>query len=150
MDITYIPLQKGFMYMTAIIDVFSRYIVGWNLSNSLDASVSIDVVKNAVEKHGKPEILNSDQGSQFTSEAYLNILKEYCIAISMDSKGRALDNIYIERFWRTIKYDYIYINPPSDGIVLYKGIQNWLEHYHYRAHQGINRKKPFELYSKVA
>ena len=95
-------MKKGFMYLTAVIDVYSRYIVGWGLSNSLDASASLDVVKQAIAMHGKPQILNSDQGSQFTCNGYIEYLQTEKIKISMDGKGRALDNIYIERFWRTI------------------------------------------------
>jgi len=122
-DITYIPMKNGFMYLTAIIDVFSRYIVGWGLSNSLDAESSIRVVKEAVAIHGRPQILNSDQGCQFTCKEYVEYLKAEHIQISMDSRGRALDNLYIERFWRTIKYQYIYLNPENNGLELYKGIK---------------------------
>jgi len=107
------------MYLTDIIDVYSRYIVGWGLSNSLDAGSSLKVLKEAVSIHGKPEILNSDQGCQFTCKEYIDYLKANHIQISMDGKGRALDNIYIERFWRTIKYQYIYLNPAQNGLNLY-------------------------------
>lgn len=149
-DITYVPLKKGFMYLTAIIDVYSRYIVGWGLSNTLDAESSMDVVRNAIAQYGKPEIINSDQGSQFSCRQYVEYLQEQGIRISMDGKGRALDNIYIERFWRTIKYQHIYLNPAEDGISLYMGIKKWLENYHYKAHQGIERKKPSQLYLMAA
>jgi len=149
-DITYIPMKNGFMYLTAIIDVFSRYIVGWGLSNSLDAGSSIRVVKEAVAIHGKPQILNSDQGCQFTCKEYIEYLKAEHIQISMDSRGRALDNIYIERFWRTIKYQYIYLNPVNNGLELYKGIKKWIERYHNRDHQGINRMKPNIIYYDAA
>ena len=149
-DITYIPMAEGFMYLTAIIDIYSRYIVGWGISNSLEAQASLDVVKEAIATHGKPEIINSDQGSQFTCEEYVNYLKEQKVQISMDGKGRAIDNIYIERFWRTIKYQHIYLNPATDGIELYDGIANWLERYHNRAHQGIKRIKPMVKYKSVA
>ena len=149
-DITYIPMKKGFMYLTAVIDVYSRYIVGWGLSNTLDAGASLDVVKQAIATHGKPQILNSDQGSQFTCKGYIEYLVAEKIKISMDGKGRALDNIYIERFWRTIKYQYVYLNPCESGLELYAGIRNWLERYHFRAHQGINRKKPAELFEMCA
>ena len=101
-DITYVPMAKGFMYLTAVIDVYSRYIVGWGLSNTLDAEASLQVLKAAVAEHENPEIVNSDQGSQFTCQQYVDYLKSESIYISMDGKGRALDNIYIERFWRTI------------------------------------------------
>ncbi len=149
-DITYVPMQKGFMYLTAIIDVYSRYIVGWGLSNSLDAESSLEVLKNAITKHGKPEIINSDQGSQFTCRQYVDYLAKQEIRISMDGKGRALDNIYIERFWRTIKYQHIHLNPAQDGISLYMGIKKWIEKYHYKAHQGIERKKPSDLFLMAA
>jgi putative transposase len=149
-DITYIPMQKGFMYLTAIIDVYSRYIVGWGLSNSLDADSSLSVVKKAVTEYGKPRIINSDQGTQFTCKEYVDYLKKQDIQISMDGKGRALDNIYIERFWRTIKYQYIYLNPAASGIELFAGIKKWIDKYHYKAHQGIKRKKPINKYKMVA
>lgn len=149
-DITYIPMKKGFMYLTAIIDVYSRYIVGWGLSNSLDASCSLDVVKKAIKQYGKPEILNSDQGCQFTCKSYIDYVKSQEIKISMNGKGRALDNIYIERFWRTLKYQHIYLNPASDGFSLYKGIKLWINKYHYKAHQGINRVKPAVKYKITA
>lgn len=145
-DITYIPMALGFMYLTGIIDVYSRYIVGWNISNTLDASASLKVVKQAVREYGKPEILNSDQGSQFTCGTYVEYLKEEGIQISMDGKGRALDNIYIERFWRTIKYQHIYLNPAADGQELYRGIRKWLFRYHNRKHQGNGRIKPIVKY----
>lgn len=149
-DITYVPMRKGFMYLTAVIDVYSRLIVGWGLSNTLDAKSSLEVIRQAVKNHGKPEILNSDQGSQFTCLEYVKYLKDEGIKISMDGKGRALDNIYIERFWRTIKYQHIYLNPADDGISLYKGIMNWIDKYHHKDHQGIDRVKPIEKYNNAA
>lgn len=149
-DITYIPMKKGFMYLTAIIDVYSRFIVGWGLSNSLDAESSLDVVKQALATHGNPEILNSDQGVQFTCKQYIDYLKKKGIKISMDGKGRALDNIYIERFWRTIKYQNIYLNSYESGIDLYRGIKKWIERYHHRDHQGIERNKPISYYKVAA
>lgn len=149
-DITYVPMQKGFMYLTAVIDVYSRYLVGWGLSNTLDAEASLKVLKAAVAEHGKPEIVNSDQGSQFTCQQYVDYLKDAAISISMDGKGRALDNIFIERFWRTIKYQHIYLNPASDGITLYQGISRWIDKYNQKPHQGINRNKPANLYQRAA
>jgi len=149
-DITYIPMQRGFMYLTAIIDIYSRYIVGWGLSNSLAAEASLEVVRQAIADHGTPDILNSDQGSQFTCGEYVDYLKEQDIQISMDGKGRALDNIYIERFWRTIKYQHIYLNPADDGRQLFHGIAKWLERYHHRDHQGIGRTKPADKYLLAA
>ena len=149
-DITYIPMKNGFMYMTAVIDVYSRYIVGWGISNSLDASESLKVVKEAMKIHGKPDILNSDQGTRFSCKSYVEYLKKEEIKISMDGKGRCLDNIFIERFWRTIKYQHIFLNPAKDGLDLYLGIQKWIQRYHNRGHQGIELKKPAEKYKLAA
>lgn len=149
-DITYVPMKSGFMYLTAVIDVYSRYIVAWGLSNTLDSQSVLQVIKEAVARCGKPEILNSDQGSQFTCYDYVSYLKEEGIKISMDGKGRALDNIYIERFWRTIKYQHIYLHSYETGLELYKGIKQWLVRYHNRRHQGTGNKKPLKIYKKAA
>jgi len=111
-DITYIPMPKGFLYLTAITDVCSRYVVGWGISNSLDAFCNLNVTKEAVARHGKPEIINSDQRSQFTCHEWIELLEKEEIKISMDEKGRAIDNIFIERFWRSVKWDYVYIKVP--------------------------------------
>lgn len=146
-DITYIPMKKGFMYLTAIIDVYSRFIVGWGISNSLTAEASHKVLKEAITMHGCPEIINSDQGCQFTCKEWVSLLKENDIKISMDGKGRAIDNIYIERFWRTIKYDYVYLHPVNDGLELYQGIKEFIEFYNFeKSHQGLDRKKPAAVY----
>jgi len=139
-DITYVPMAKGFMYLTEIIDVFSRKIVAWGLSNSLEAEASLAVIRDALATHGCPEIINSDQGSQSTCRDYVDLLKGKGIRISMDGKGRALDNIYIERFWRSIKYRHIYLNPANDGISLYRGIAGWIEKYNRKKHQGTGEK----------
>lgn len=114
-------MQKGFMYLTAIIYIYSRKIVSWGLSNTLDAEASLRVVRSAIEQYGSPEIINSDQGSQFTCGEYIELLKKEKIRISMDGRGRAIDNIYIERFWRSIKYRHIYLNPANDGLELFRG-----------------------------
>jgi putative transposase len=146
-DITYIPMAKGFMYLTAIIDIYSRYVVGWGLSNTLAADASIKVLNDAILTHGKPEIVNSDQGSQFTCEKWVKTLNDYDISISMDGRGRALDNIYIERLWRTVKRDYVYLNPAEDGWELFKGLQIFFNKYNYKKHhQGISREIPYERY----
>lgn len=146
-DITYIPMKKGFMYLTAIIDVYSRFIVGWGLSNTLSAASVHEVVDQAIEAYGKPEIINSDQGSQFTCAAWLEKMRNYSIKVSMDGKGRATDNAYIERFWRTVKRDYVYLFPPINGWELEKGLDRFIKRYNFeRSHQGINRKKPAEIY----
>jgi putative transposase len=134
-DITYIPMRHGFMYLTAIIDVYSRKIVGWGISNSLSAQWCKNVLQDAISKYGKPEIINSDQGTQY--------LESQGIKISMDGKGRALDNIWIERFWKSIKYDYIYLNPADDGFELYEGVQNHIAYYNDKTHH-TTRQTPNE------
>lgn len=139
-DLTYIPMKRGFLYLTAIIDVYSRYIVGWGLFNTLDAQNSLEVLKEAIALHGKPEIINSDQGSQFTCSGWVEYLKNEDIIISMDGRGRALDNIYIERFWRTLKWEYVYLNPAEDGKELQKGLKKYLYYYNnQRTHQNLKR-----------
>ncbi len=146
-DITYIPMVKGFLYLTAIIDVYSRYVVAWGISNSLEASSSHDVLKEAVEAHGKPQIINSDQGCQFTCHEWIKYIEQLSILISMDGKGRALDNIFIERLWRSVKYDYVYLSPANDGLELYKGLDKYFKHYNNELnHQGIGRITPASLY----
>lgn len=110
----------------------------------------MEVVRTAIKQHGKPEIINSDQGIQFTCKQYVDFMKEKEITISMEGKGRALDNIYIERFWRSIKYQHIHLFPAEDGVSLYIEIKEWLNKYHYKSHQGIARNKPSELYLKAA
>lgn len=150
-DITYVPMAKGFMYLVAIIDVYSRFIVAWGLHNTLAAENSLDVLKQAIAKYGKPEIINSDQGSQYTSKLWIEHLKNEGIKISMDGKGRALDNIFIERFWRTVKQDYVYLNPAQDGLELYGGLRDFIEHYNFeKTHQGIDRKIPSSMFFKPA
>jgi len=146
-DISYIPMKRGFMYLTAIIDVYSRYIVGWQLSNTLEKETQTLVMNEAIKKYGKPEIVNSDQGSQYTSNHWIGCMENHDIKISMDGKGRATDNIYIERFFRTIKYDYIYLNPVESGWELYEGIQDFIKGYNKRSHQGINNQKPKDLFN---
>ena len=146
-DISYIPMKRGFMYLTAIIDVYSRYIVGWQLSNTLEKETQTLVMNEAIKKYGKPEIVNSDQGSQYTSNHWIGCMENHGIKISMDGKGRATDNIYIERFFRTIKYDYIYLNPVESGWELYEGIQDFIKGYNKRSHQGIDNQKPKDLFN---
>lgn len=150
-DITYIPMRKGFMYLTAVIDLYSRFVVSWGVSNSLTSEASLKVIKEAVEEYGCPEIINSDQGSQFTCQEWINFWQDKQVKISMDGKGRAIDNIFIERLWRTVKYNHVYLWPASDGLELYQGLQEYLRYYNYeRSHQGINRKKPYDLFKTAA
>jgi putative transposase len=150
-DITYIPMKNGFLYLTAIIDLYSRFIVGWGISNTLDAEASLSVMKQAIKEHGKPEIVNSDQGSQFTCELWIEHMSKEGVTVSMDGKGRALDNIFIERFWRSLKYDYVYLHPANDGLELYQGLKDYINYYNYELkHHGIGRRIPADLYKKAA
>lgn len=150
-DITYVAMAKGFMYLTAIIDVYSRYVVAWDVFNSLDAENSLNVLKMAIGEHGKPEIINSDQGSQFTCALWTEYVESQNITISMDGRGRATDNIYIERLWRTVKRDYIYICPADNGTELFKGLNMFFNYYNNKKkHQGIGRCIPVSLYKMVA
>ena len=151
MDITYIPMKKGFMYLTAIIDLNSRYVVNWSLSNNMSAEWCTEVVTEAIKKHGVPEIFNTDQGSQFTSEVFTNTLISNGIKISMDGKGRALDNIFVERLWRSVKYEKVYLNVYEDGLSLFQGINSYFEFYNnQRGHQSLDYQTPMNKYKNVA
>jgi putative transposase len=151
MDITYIPMKNGFMYLTAVIDLYSRYLVGWQISNSLEKETQTELVSELFEKYGKPEIINTDQGSQYTCEHWVSFLKENGIKISMDGKGRATDNAIVERFFRTLKQKHVYLHPAKDGLELYSGINKFINRYNSkRRHQGIGRIKPIELYPQAA
>lgn len=150
-DLTFIPMKNGFLYLTAIIDLYSRYVVGWGISNSMETDATLAVLKQAIREHGKPQIINSDQGSQFTSDKWVNYLKKEDVKISMDGKGRWVDNIFIERLWRSVKYDHVYIHPAADGLELYQGLKEYFKYYNYDLrHQGIGRKIPAELYYPAA
>ncbi len=146
-DITYIPMEKGFMYLFAIIDVYSRYVLGWSLSNTMTAEWCVETIEEAISIHGKPEIINSDQGSQFTSSVYLDCLKKHEIRISMDGKGRAIDNIFIERLWRSVKYEHIYLHVCNDGLELWRGLNQYFGFYNQeRPHQSLDYRTPEEYY----
>ena len=146
-DITYIPMSAGYMFLYAIIDMDSRFITGWGLSNNMTNEWCTTITREALYKWGNPEIFNTDQGSQFTSESFIKLLQEHQIRISMDGKGRAIDNIFIERFWRTIKYEYVYINPANGGHELYDGIQEYMQFYNYeRSHESIEKLTPAQKY----
>lgn len=150
-DITYVPMKKGVMYMMAIIDVKSRFILNWSVSNTMDAAWCTKVLKETLELHGKPEIFNTDQGSQFTSHEFQQVLTDLEIKISMDGKGRALDNSYIERFWRSLKYEHVYLKPAEDGLELFKGIKQYIDFYNReRRHQSLGLQKPTACYTQLA
>ena len=150
-DITYIPLERGFMYLVAIMDWHSRRVLAWRLSNTMDADFCIDALEEAITNYGKPDIFNSDQGSQFTSEAFTNVLKLNSIQISMDGKGCYRDNIFVERLWRTVKYECVYLNAFNDGKHLRQELKRYFEWYNAeRPHQRLSDNTPDEVYFKQA
>ena len=147
LDIAYIAMQEGFMCLFAIMDVYSRYVVGWDLSNTMSAQWCCSVLQEALWVYGHPEIINSDQGSQFTSNPYVQLLNERKIQISMDSCGRALDDIYIERLWRSVKQEYVYINPCSSVKELRNGLDTYFHFYNNRRlHQSLDYIPPVMKY----
>ena len=146
MDITYMPMRKGFLYLAAVIDWHSRYVLSWRLSNTLEGTFCIDALEEALS-YGTPEIFNTDQGVQFTSERFTGKLLEAGIKISMDGRRRAIDNVFVERLWRTIKYEYLYLNSQEDGKELYFGLKDYLEFYNKRRpHQSLNYRMPWNVY----
>ncbi len=147
-DITYIPLAHGFMYLTAVVDWYSRKVLSWELSNSMESSFCVDALRKALQAYGKPEIFNTDQGSQFTSAAFTGVLESAGVSISMDGRGRALDNIFIERFWRNVKYEDVYLHGYSTPAELREGLSKYFDFYNNRRlHQALDYMTPFEAYS---
>lgn len=147
-DITYIRLAQGFAYLTAIIDWYSRRVLSWRISNSMEASFCVDCLEETLSLYGKPEIFNSDQGSQFTSEAFTGVLKREHIAISMDGRGRALDNIFVERLWRNVKYEDIYLKDYSAMPELAVGLAQYFAYYNAeRPHQALDYQTPDWVYT---
>ena len=145
-DITYIKMPKGFVYLTALIDIYSRFIVSWKLSISMDTEFCLSVLNKGLEQY-KPKIINSDQGSQFTSNDWINSLQKNDIGISMDGVGRWADNIYIERFWRTLKQEQIYINPSANISELKQQIDSFIKFYnHQRPHQSLKYQTPSQVF----
>jgi putative transposase len=146
-DITYIKLNGVFVYLVAIMDLYSRKILAWKLSNTMETSFCVDALEEALWKYGIPAIFNTDQGSQFTSDKFLDVLKSNSIEISMDGKGRALDNIYVERAWRSLKYEEIYLNSYSGMKELKEGIDKYYQFYNMeRFHQSLDYSTPDEIY----
>lgn len=146
-DITYIPLRRGFMYLVAVMDWHSRKVLSWRLSNTLDADFCVEALQDALSRYGAPEIFNTDQGAQFTSAEFTQVLKEHGVAISMDGRGRCQDNIFIERLWWTTKYHYLYLRSFDGGSDLRKGLNWWFKFYnHERSHQNLDTKTPDEVY----
>jgi len=148
-DITYIPMARGFLYLVAIIDWYSRYVLSWKLSNTLDADFCVKALEEALEK-GRPEIFNTDQGSQFTGEAFTGVLKQHGIRISMDGKGSYNDNLFIERLWRSVKYEEVYLKAYQDGREARIGLGNYFRFYNTeRPHQTLGYRTPAEVYSAI-
>lgn len=147
-DISYIPLRRGFIYLVAIMDWHSRKVLSWRISNTLDTQFCISALEEAIANYGCPEIFNTDQGSQFTSEAFTSILKSNNIKISMDGRGRCMDNIFIERLWWTVKYHYLYLHSFENGLEIQKGLTSWFNYYNReRIHQSLEMT-PDECYFK--
>lgn len=145
-DITYVKIREGFMYLTSIMDWYSRYVLSWRLSNTLEQSFCLEALEEALEK-GKPEIFNTDQGAQFTSERYIDYLEKAEIQISMDGRGRALDNIFIERLWRTVKYEEIYLKEYKNVKSLKLSLKAYFEFYNNeRLHQSLNYQTPKQVH----
>lgn len=146
-DITYIRLKHGFVYLTAVIDWYSRYVLSWRLSTSLETGFCVEALKNALSKYGKPEIFNSDQGSQFTSDEFTGILESNGIKISMDGRGRALDNVFVERLWRTVKYDNIFIRDYRTVKECREGLKSYFKFYNRkREHSSLDYMYPEQVY----
>lgn len=150
MDITYIPVQGGYLYLCAIIDLYSRFVVGWSLSNAMSSEWCRQTLQSATEQYGTPEILNTDQGSQFTAYEFCDWVThpDQGIRLSMDGKGRAIDNIFIERLWRSVKYEHVYLFPATDGLECYQGLKTYFEYYNEnRRHQSLEDQTPATVYT---
>lgn len=148
-DITYIPMSRGFAYLIAVIDWYSRKVLSWRLSNTMENEFCVAALEEALARYGKPEIFNSDQGAQFTSLAFTDVLKRHDIKISMDGQGRCLDNVFIERLWRTVKYEEIYLHAYADLREARQRLGLFFTHYNdRRLHQALDYKTPSEIYSQ--
>jgi putative transposase len=149
-DITYIPVQCGFLYLVAIMDWATRHVLAWRLSNTMDACFCVEALREALSRYGKPDIFNTDQGSQFTSYDFTGVLKNAETTISMDGRGRCMDNIFIERLWRSLKYEAIYLHELTDGFVAERVIGEWIDFYNTeRPHSSFGGRTPAEAYGDV-
>jgi putative transposase len=147
-DITYVPMRHGFLYLTAVLDWFSRYVLAWRLSNTLEGSFCEEALEEALSR-GRPEIFNSDQGSQFTAKSFTSRLEARGIAISMDGRGRALDNVFVERLWRTVKYEEVYLKDYADGWEAESSLGRYFRFYcRERVHQALKYRTPAEVYRR--
>jgi putative transposase len=150
-DITYIPMRRGFLYLVAVMDWFSRRVLAWRLSNTMDADFCIEALHEAMARFGRPAIFNTDQGSQFTSPRFTEVLAEAGVRISMDGRGRWLDNVFIERLWRSLKYECIYLNAFETGSQARAGIGGWITYYNgSRPHTALGGRTPAEVYTTPA
>jgi putative transposase len=148
-DITYIPMPQGFMYLTAVIDWYSRYVLSWKLSNTLDVTFCLEALEEALSQ-GCPEVFNTDQGVQFTSASFTGRLEAAGARVSMDGRGRCLDNVFVERLWRTVKYEYVYLWRPSEVPTLVSGLTTYFGYYNeQRTHQSLEDRTPAEVYGKT-
>ena len=149
-DITYVPVHRGFFYLVAIIDWFSRYVIAWRLSSTLDTSFCIEALEEALSV-SRPEIFNTDQGCQFTSTAFTSVLEGAAVRISMDGRGRALDNVFIERLWRSVKYEDVYLRDYPDGLELFEGLASYFVFYNNeRYHQSLDYRTPAQVHYGLA
>jgi putative transposase len=146
-DITYIPVQRGFLYLVAVMDWATRHVLAWRLSNTMDAGFCVEALREALARYGRPEIFNTDQGSQFTSLDFTGTLKDAGITISMDGRGRCMDNIFIERLWRSLKYEAVYLHELTDGFKAERVIGEWIDFYNTeRPHSALDGQTPAETY----
>jgi putative transposase len=146
-DITYIPMRRGFLYLVAVMDWASRKVLSWRVSNTMDADFCIEALEEALERFGKPEIFNTDQGSQFTSPRFTGVLREAGVRISMDGRGQWMDNVFIERLWRSLKYECIYLHAFETGSALRTGLRDWIGYYNARRpHSALAGRTPDETY----
>jgi len=146
-DITYIPMRRGFMYLVAVMDWHSRKVLSWRVSNTLESEFCIEALEQALRRYGNPEIFNTDQGAQFTSRGFVGLLESHGIQVSMDGRGRAQDNIFIERLWWTLKYHFVYLHAFDNGSELRRGLQQWVDFYNQdRFHQSLDNLTPDEVY----
>ena len=146
-DICYVPMARGFVYLVAIMDWYSRKVLAWRVSNTMDADFCVEALEEALRHHGAPEIFNTDQGAQFTSEAFTDALKAAGIRISMDGKGRWVDNVFVERLWRSLKYEEVYLKAYETVAEARQGMANYFRFYNReRRHQGLNRQTPDQVY----
>jgi len=147
-DITYIPMRRGFLYLVAIMDWWTRKVLSWRVSNTMDVGFCIEALEDALASYGRPEIFNSDQGSQFTSPQFTKVLRDAEIRISMDGKGRWMDNVFIERLWRSLKYECIYLHAFETGSELRGGLTQWVGYYNARRpHSSLDGRTPDEAYA---